>query len=86
MRQKLPESHGYSLLVNDIGKTIHPGEEFDAPLLVPGCESLEKPEKGKDGAKGDGDGPGDAPTGDGKASGAEARTGPPGKQAKGTRP
>lgn len=41
MRQILPLSRGYPLVVNDIGRTIHPGEEFDAPLLVPGCEPVE---------------------------------------------
>lgn len=47
MRQKLPVSHGYELLVNDIGRTIGLGEEFDAPFLVPGCVPVE------DGADGD---------------------------------
>jgi hypothetical protein len=41
VRQKLPESHGYALLVNDIGRTVSPGEEFDCPLLVPGCVPVE---------------------------------------------
>ena len=41
MRQKLPVSHGYELLVNDIGRTVGLGEVFDAPLLVPGCVPVE---------------------------------------------
>ena len=41
MRQKLPVSHGYELLVNDLGRTVGLGEEFDAPLLVPGCVPVE---------------------------------------------
>jgi len=41
VRQKLPESRGYPLLVNDIGRVVHPGEVFDAPLPVPGCEPAE---------------------------------------------
>lgn len=41
MRQTLPPSHGYELVVNDIGRTVSPGETFDAPLLVPGCVPAE---------------------------------------------
>ena len=40
MRQRLPDSAGGALDVYDIGLTIQPGEEFDAPDLVCGCEPV----------------------------------------------
>ena len=79
MRQKLPESAGYALLVNDIGKTVSPGEEFDAPLLVPGCESLEPPESTPEDGTGNDEGGG----GEGAQGAAEPDSKP---RAKGTRP
>jgi hypothetical protein len=58
VRQMLPESAGYPLMVGDIGRTIHPGEEFDCPGLVPGCVPVEGAEQdGGDGAAEDGTGP-----------------------------
>jgi hypothetical protein len=76
MRQKLPESHGYAILVNDIGRTVAPGEEFDCDLPVPGCVPVE-----------DADSPAGAPAGKGEGGGdkaAETASAPPGKpQAKG---
>lgn len=49
MRQKLPETAGYPLDVNDISRTIHPGEEFDAPHLVPGCVPVKDTKSKSDG-------------------------------------
>lgn len=86
MRQKLPESQGYSLLVGDIGREVFPGDEFDAPSLVPGCVSLEPAEDeapgGADGGAGAGEGE-DASGGDEPAQDASE---PRKTRAKGTRP
>ena len=42
MRQKLPESAGYPLMAGPpVGKIIHPGEEFEADVLVTGCVPVE---------------------------------------------
>lgn len=43
MRQRLPDTAPEPLVVNDIGRVVQPGEEFDCPDLVPGCDSLEPP-------------------------------------------
>ena len=51
MRQRLPETAGDALYVNDISQIIHPGAEFDAPHLVPGCVSLEPPAEASDGGE-----------------------------------
>jgi hypothetical protein len=55
VRQKLPESAGYPLMAGPpVGKTIYPGDEFDADDLVPGCEPVddEAPPDDKPAAKG----------------------------------
>jgi hypothetical protein len=71
VRQKLPDSHGNSILVNDIGRTVAPGEEFDCDLPVPGCVPV-----------GDADSPAGAAAGEGEGGGGKAAEGasaPPGK-------
>jgi hypothetical protein len=62
MRQRLPEDAGYPLTVADISRVVHPGEEFDAPHLVPGCVSLEPPPEAP--AGGGESAPGDQPAPD----------------------
>jgi hypothetical protein len=45
VRQRLPESAGYPLMAGPpVGRVIHPGDEFDAARLVPGCEPVEDAE------------------------------------------
>jgi hypothetical protein len=61
VRQKLPESAGYPLMAGPpVGKTIYPGEEFDADRLVPGCVSLEPPESAPEDGEGETPPEGDA--------------------------
>lgn len=58
MRQKCLEVSS-PLMVPGVG-LVDTGDEFDAPLLVPGCVSLEPPEDTPDeGESGTGDGGGD---------------------------
>jgi hypothetical protein len=78
VRQQLPEGTGYGregLTVPEAGRTVYPGDEFDAPHLVPGCVSLEppEPEEATDG-DGEGDSTGEAPA----TPGTPAGDGPPG--------
>jgi hypothetical protein len=86
VRQKLPETAGSSLLVNDIGRTIAPGMEFDCDLLVPGCVPVDDT---PDGGEEDADSPAEPAAGEDTSSedeSAEAATAAPGEpQTEGTR-
>ena len=60
MRQRLPGTAPGPLYVQDTQQVVSPGEEFDAPHLVPGCESLELSGDAAD-SGGQGSGEDDAP-------------------------